>query len=97
MCQQFGLPYPKLEHRFSDRKFQFDFSWPDKKIALEKEGGIFTRGAHGSVTGILRDIEKYNLASSLGWRILRVTPSNLLRMDTINLIKKAMEWRSVPA
>ena len=55
-------------------------------IALEIEGGIFGgkeangrryKGAHSSVTGMLRDIEKYNAAAVLGWRVLRVTPDQL--------------------
>jgi hypothetical protein len=43
------------------------------------EGGIFRKagGAHRSVQGILRDIEKTNAAVEYGWRVLRVTSKAL--------------------
>lgn len=98
LCQQMGLPTPKLEHRFVEtRKFRFDFAFPEQKLALEKEGGIWRKGggAHSHPMNIVRDIEKYNLASSLGWRILRVPPEKLLKIETIELIKKSLEWKTV--
>ena len=62
-----GLPAePVTEYVFCPyRKYRFDYAWPDYHVALEKEGGVFTRQAHGSVTGILRDIDKYNLAAQV--------------------------------
>lgn len=73
-----GLPEPVREHKFhSRRKWRLDIAWPAHRIALEVEGGVYTGGAHGSVSGILRDIEKYNAATVLDWHILRVLPSSL--------------------
>ena len=86
-----GLPEPTLEHQFAlcvGRKWRFDFCWPEYKIALEVEGGIYTRGAHGSVSGIKRDIEKYNMANIIGWHILRVTPENLCMLETVLMVKE---------
>ena len=60
------------EHKFHHkRRFKFDVAFVEEKVAVECEGGIFTRQAHGSITGILRDIEKYNLATINGWKVLR--------------------------
>jgi hypothetical protein len=69
-------------------------------VALEVEGGIFGhkkkdgarrgKGAHSSVTGILRDIEKYNAAGVLGWRIFRVTPDAMLKTSTIEMLKTVL-------
>ena len=85
------LPQPEAEYRFwPGRKFQFDYAWADRFLALEVEGGIYTGGAHGSVTGILRDIEKYSEAAARGWRILRVTPSALPTVATMDLIRRAL-------
>lgn len=85
-----GLPEPNTEYRFHpDRRFEFDFAWPARKIALEVEGGIFMgKGGHSSITGIKRDIEKYNLAAVLGWRVYRVIPQNLCMLETINDLKR---------
>jgi len=52
--------------------WRFDFAWPQVKIAVEIEGGIFDRRAHGSIKGILHDIDKYNAATYLGWTIIRL-------------------------
>jgi hypothetical protein len=86
-----GLPLPFVEFRFHpERLFRFDFCWADKKVALEVEGGIYTRQAHGSISGILRDMEKQNLSASLGFRVLRVTPDNLCMNETVELVKKTL-------
>lgn len=70
----------ETEYKFDlHRNFRFDFAIPALKIAIEYEG-IFkkdkSRTGHTSVAGVMRDIEKYNLAQSLGWRLIRVTAAN---------------------
>ena len=90
LCKQMGLPKPEEEFVFSERKFRFDYAFVDKKVAVEQEGGIWTRSGHSHPTGIIRDMEKYNLAASLGWRVLRVQPKDLLKAETFDLIKKTL-------
>jgi hypothetical protein len=67
----------KTEYQFDPaRKYRFDFAISPNglKIALEYEGGLFMkRGGHNSPAGIHRDIEKYERAQALGWKIIRVT------------------------
>ena len=85
-----GLPMPVTEHRFHpSRKWRFDYAWPDAKVALEVEGGVWTGGRHTSSAGFLKDIEKYNAAARLGWRVLRCTPKTLLTLDTVEAVKEA--------
>ncbi len=71
------------------RKWRFDVALPEQRIAIEVEGGIFikqapatdpvakqkqrARMAHASPMAILRDIEKYNEAQFLGWRVFRTS------------------------
>lgn len=82
------LPRPQREFLFhTSRKWRFDFCWSDKKIALEVEGGVWTGGRHTTASGFIGDMEKYNAAAVLGWRIIRVTPKDLIKTKTINLIK----------
>lgn len=93
LCKREGVPPPCEEWIFaSPRKFRFDFAWPEVRLALEVEGGIFTKQAHGSITGILRDMEKYNLAAANGWRVLRVTPAQLCDLQTLAMIAKAYHY-----
>lgn len=72
-----GLPIPVMEHRFHPtRMWRFDYAWPDRRVALEVEGGIFRKkGAHNTPIAMMEDMEKYNAAAALGWRVLRVIPS----------------------
>ena len=76
MLAPLALPVPVNGYRFHDkRKWEFDCAWPDVKLAVEIEGGEFTRGRHTRGTGYQRDCEKYNAALDLGWRVYRYTPS----------------------
>lgn len=62
------------EFRFiPERRFRLDFAFPDKKIGVEIEGDLWRLSGHTSGKGILRDIEKNNLAHLNGWRIYRVS------------------------
>lgn len=85
------------EYRFHPtRKWRFDYAIPEYKIALEVEGGVWTRGRHTSPKGFLGDIEKYNTATLMGWRVFRTTPDELYKLSTINLIKSAILGLNTP-
>ena len=74
LWKQLGGVELTSEYRFhSIRKWRFDFAIPDKKIALEIEGGIWTEGRHNRPVGYTNDCEKYNVATMLGWRVFRFT------------------------
>ena len=89
-CVQMGLPAPVAELQFEPlRRWRFDFSWPDAKIALEVEGGIWSGGRHTRGAGFVGDMAKYNHAARLGWRVLRVQPKELLTLATVQLVKEA--------
>lgn len=81
LCRAAGLPVPVTEHQFHPgRRWRFDYAWPEHKLALEIEGGIWQRGGggHSHPMHIERDIEKYSEAAILGWRILRVVPEEIV-------------------
>jgi very-short-patch-repair endonuclease len=87
LLRSLKLPEATTEFRFHPtRMWRFDYCWPEHKIALEVEGGIFTRGAHVRPTHFLSDIEKYNTAVSMGWRIVRTIPDHLMSKGTVDLI-----------
>ncbi len=90
-----GLPVPEREWRFArtdnpPRNFRIDYAWPDLKVGLEVDGGIWTAGRHTRGAGWLKDTEKLNLAASLGWRMLRCTPDQLTDLRTIAILKRAL-------
>lgn len=89
-CRTMGLPEPVAEHRFHpERRWRFDYCWPEAKIALEVEGGGWVGGRHTSGKGFQADMVKYNAAACLGWRVLRVEPRALLTVATAQMIKEA--------
>lgn len=68
------LPEPEREHRFNKtRKWRFDFSWPEARLAVEIEGMAYGGGRHQRREGFTRDAEKYRAAVNAGWRLLRYT------------------------
>jgi very-short-patch-repair endonuclease len=60
------------EYRFHPtRKWRFDFAHVKSKVAIELEGGVYSFGRHQRAAGFLEDMDKYNAALELGWRVFR--------------------------
>ena len=77
------------EYKFHPtRKWRFDYAIPEIKIAIEVEGGIFSNGRHTRGLGYLKDMEKYNEATILGWSLLRYTPQQFNQFKYIEDIEK---------
>ena len=54
-----------------DRKWRADFHIVGHKLLVEVEGGIWSGGRHTRAKGYIGDMEKYNAAVGLGYRVLR--------------------------
>jgi len=84
-------PEPVREYRFHPaRRWRLDFAWPDQKVAVEVEGGIWIRGRHQRPLPFTADCEKYNTATTMGWRIFRCT-STILNQNTAAFIAQVAE------
>jgi very-short-patch-repair endonuclease len=78
------LPYPEREYFFKPgRRWRFDFAWPDLKVAVEIEGGLWVKGRHNTATGMLNDMDKYNEAVVGGWKVLRFGDRHLKCDDKV--------------
>lgn len=83
--------------------YRFDYAiaiGPDNrilKIAIEVDGGIYSKGnsGHSSGKGIARDMDKATHAALNGWTLIRVTPVNLNTLHTLEMIRKAIALKSV--
>jgi hypothetical protein len=95
VCIAAGLPEPVGEYRFAPpRRWRFDWAWTssEHQIALEIDGGVWTQGRHTRGKGAIGDMEKLNAAAILGWKVLRVTPDQLLTHG-VGLVQQAMhKW-----
>lgn len=109
-CRAYGLPEPALEHKFHPtRGWLLDAAWLDRKLAVEVEGGIWSKaggkpcqlcgqapkGAHGRGKGILRDMEKANALAEMGWALLRFTPQQVSDGDAILVLRRILSRERV--
>src|ERR1700744_4279555 len=71
-CRAYKLE-PEREYPVcSNRKWRFDFAWPNEKIAVEVEGGTaWGHSRHSKGDGFEKDAAKYNRAAREGWMVLR--------------------------
>lgn len=73
-----GMPCPISEYKFNpNRRWRIDYAWPDAKLAVEIEGGVYNYGGHNRISGFIRDVEKYNSLTELGWHLLRYLPKKI--------------------
>lgn len=86
------LPEPVREHRFHPvRKWRFDFAFLEHKVAAECEGAIYVNGRHTRGAGFELDCEKYNAATSLGWRVFKFTPSMVKKGVAVALLADVLK------
>lgn len=94
-----GLPKPVTEFQaIPGRKLRWDFAWlnldgPNWQgmgLLLEIQGSIWKKGGHNTGTGMLRDMEKNNLAVLEGWRVLYVAPEHITSGEAIRWIEEAL-------
>jgi len=89
VCEAVGLPMPIKEYRFHPRRrWRFDYAWPEYMVAIEIEGGAWTYGRHNRAKGFINDMEKYNEAVLLGWRVLRYTPKQIREGKWVDNLEK---------
>jgi hypothetical protein len=90
------------EWRFDiSRLWKFDFAWVEPKVAVEVEGGVFSRGAaskgHAGGAAYASNCEKYNVAQHQGWSVIRLSPDMLAPPSIsrwLNVISDLVHWRS---
>lgn len=91
-----GLKLPKPEREFKfhpDRRWRFDFAWPDLRIAVEIEGGVWSEGRHNRGEGYCSDMEKYNAAGELGWLVLRYDTEKVKKGIAIQEVEQILKGR----
>lgn len=81
--QSYGFKAER-EFKFCEgRKWRFDFAFPERMVAIEIEGATWSSGRHSRGSGYEKDLEKYNAATRLGWRLFRYTTGMVTRGDAI--------------
>lgn len=81
------------EHRFhTTRMWRFDYAIPSHRIAIEIDGGVWIEGRHNRPKGYIADLDKFNNAAALGWRVLKFTPQQQFTMKALRLIKETVNY-----
>ncbi len=90
-CKALEMQEPIPEFRFHNtRHWRLDFAYPEHKLAIEIEGGVWSKGRHTRGSGFIADMEKYNELAVMGWRLLRFTPQDLNKSKTYETIKQCL-------
>lgn len=77
------------EFRFFDkRKWRADYACKELKLIIEVEGLM---GRHQFTGGFIKDMQKYNYATMLGYKVLRTTTGNFYSEEFQNIIKTIIE------
>lgn len=96
-CAPAGYDEPQTQFIFHEtRKWRFDFAWPDQKVAVEIDGGIYQKQAtgHRSISGVEKDMEKSNAAQAAGWCVLRFHAKDLDKRPKQMIEEVALTIRS---
>lgn len=90
-----GLPEPVEEFRFHTvRRWRWDLCWPERMLALEIQGGVWSGGRHTRGKGYENDCEKLNEGILAGWRVLWIPTRWIANGLALALIERAMKGGS---
>jgi len=98
--QSLGIKEPVQQFKFREtRKWRVDFAWPERKLAVEIEGGIWRRGggAHSHPVNIERDIDKGNALAMAGYHLLRFTDKHIRSGEGVQTVKAFLIQKELDA
>lgn len=79
----------RLEYRFHhSRRWRFDVAILDLELAVEVDGGGWTRGRHHRPQGRDNDNEKDAAAQADGWRVIHVSPEHIANGEALSLVER---------
>lgn len=92
--------FPKIklikEYKFyPGRRYRWDFAAIESKVAIDIQGGIWSRGkmGHNSGSGINKDCEKFCLAASTGWLVFSLT-DKMIELQWLEAIAQTIKNRA---
>lgn len=74
--KEYGKKVEK-EYKFHPkRRWKFDYCILEDKIVIEVEGAVWANGRHTRGSGFVKDMEKYNTATAMGYKVIRIVPGD---------------------
>ena len=86
-------PEPELFYFPHGRKWRGDYVWKEYKVALEIQGGQYTRGGHARMGKSEQEFFRMNALQIGGWLVLQVAPADIATDWIINQIQQALRSR----
>jgi hypothetical protein len=91
--KELGLEFYAEWQFCPDRKWKADYRVePSERgehaMLVEIEGAIFTSGRHTRGVGYAKDLEKYRMASALGYKLFRFSTIEVLNGTAKEFLKK---------
>jgi hypothetical protein len=94
ICEGLHIQPPVVEFRhIPGRRFRLDYAWPDHRIGLEVQGGIWIRGKHSRGAGQKIDMEKNNLGILHGWRVFQCVPGQEVQ-TIVDFVKPLLQGKA---
>jgi very-short-patch-repair endonuclease len=95
-CKVLGIEFEREFHFATGRKYRADFYIKAANLIVEIEGGTFgsVQGRHSRGAGMAQDAAKYNLATRLGYRLLRYTMDMVKRGDAMEDLEAILGIKS---
>lgn len=86
---------PRKDNKPIPKMWEFDFAWPDFKLIVEINGGVWMPGggAHSHPIDITRNMLKQNDAALAGFFVLQFTPDDVRYGDAIAFTQKTLAAR----
>jgi hypothetical protein len=78
------------------RKLRVDLAFVPQRLAIECQGGIWSKApgaAHGAPLQILRNMEKQNLLTLAGWRLLQFDRKMIVNGTAVRQTLEALQWK----
>lgn len=70
--------------------WRYDFAWPERKLLVDVQGGVFIRGRHVRGAGYERDCRKHSHAVLQGYSVLTVTSSMVRSHEAMRILSEAL-------
>lgn len=84
----------EAEYRFHpSRKWRFDLATVCCMVAVECNGGIWSRGRHSRGAGLQSDYDKLNSATSHGWTVFQFSTEDIMSGRDVQFLKDFVSIR----
>lgn len=75
------------------RKWRLDLFISSANTGVEVDGAVWANGRHNRGAGFIKDMEKLNEATAMGFRVYRFTTQQVNNGEAIEFLRRALEMK----